>query len=153
MKQFIIISFLFFFYKSFAQEFEKGNISPTNKITLINELNSISDKTIDGTKTIIINFYIEKDLNPENLCIDHYVNDKKYKKFIKKNKLINQFFITEQNYNYDKKYVIEDKNNTIKNLLFENAEWCGNYIIIKPDGSFIRKYGEYIQDDIPHLLK
>ena len=123
------------------------------QITLINELNLLSGKTIDGSKTIIINFYIEKDLNPGNLCIDHYVNDKKYNKFIKKNKIINHLFITEQNYNYGKKNVFEDKNNTIKNLLFENAEWCGNYIIIKPDGSFIRKYGEYIQDDIPNLIK
>lgn len=153
MKQFIFLCFLLFFSKSIAQEFEKGKLSSSDKTILINELNLISEKTIDESNIIIINFYIEKDLNPDNLCIDYYVNDKKYKKFIKRNKKINQFFITEQNYNYNKKDVIEDKNNIIKTVLFENAKWCGNFIIIKPDGTFTKKYGEYRQDDIRNLIK
>ena len=67
-------------------------------------------------------------------------------------KNISQFFVTEKMYVYKKKSVAEDKNGIIKKLLFENATYCGNYIILLPDGRFYRRYGEYRQDEIPFLI-
>ncbi|MFC6267582.1 hypothetical protein [Frigoriflavimonas asaccharolytica] len=72
---------------------------------------------------------------------------------MKKYKNIIQYYIVEQMYNYKSKKVVEDKNGEIKKLLFGNADFCGNYIIIEPNGEYIKKYGEYQQDEIPKLIK
>jgi len=64
-----------------------------------------------------------------------------------------QFFITEKNYNYRKKYVFEDKEDLMKQLFFKYNFDCGNYIIIKNNGRILRRLGEYRQDKIKKKLK
>ena len=153
MKNVILFAFITFSVNFYSQGVGNGKISYEDKNKLIKELSSLSGVKIDETKTLILNFYVKPETEPNGSCIDHYTDDYAYKRFIKKNKDIVQFFISEKMYIYKNKKVIEDKNDFVRELIFDKAEQCGNYIIIKPNGEFIRKYGEYRQDEIPKLVK
>ena len=152
MKKIIVLGLIFFTGNCYSQGLENGKLTEENRIQLVEELSRLSGIKIDKTSTLILNFYTKPATAPNGSCIDHYTSDTSYKRFIKKNKTIVQFFITEKMYHYNKANVIEDKNEVIKKMVFENAKLCGNYIIIKPSGAFTRKYGEYRQDDIPKLV-
>ena len=130
---------------------EFGSLKEGERQQAIKSLERLTGKTLDTTKTIVINFYFKQPTNLQS-CINYYVNDKKYIKYFKNNKTETQFFITVKGFNYKKDYVFEDKENVIKDLFFKNELACGNYIIIKPNGHFLRHNGEYRQDEIPKLL-
>jgi hypothetical protein len=153
MKNILLFASLIFGTSFYSQGFEKGVLEENNRIELLGELAELSGIKIDKMSILVLNFYIKPETEPNGSCIDYYTNDYAYKRFIKKNKNIVQFFITEQSYVYNRRNVLEDKNDEIKKLLFEKAMSCGNYIIIKPNGEFIRKFGEYRQDEIPKLIK
>ena len=153
MKKIILFALLIFSTSFYSQGFDNGVLEENNRIKLLEELSQFSGIKIDKMSVVIVNFYIKPKTEPNGSCIDYYTNDYAYKRFIKKNKNIVQFFITEQSYFYNRKNVLEDKNDEIKKLLFEKAKSCGNYIIIKPTGEFIRKLGEYRQDEIPKLIR
>ena len=48
--------------------------------------------------------------------------------------------------------MFEDKEDIVRKLFFEYYFSCGNYIIIKKNGAFLRRYGEYQQDEIPEKV-
>lgn len=153
MKKFILYTLLTFSTSFYSQDFDRGVLEENNRIKLLEALSQLSGIKIDKMNVVVVNFYTKPKTEPNGSCIDYYTNDYVYLKFIKKNKNIVQFFITERSYVYSRKNVLEDKNDEIKKMLFENAKSCGNYIIIKPTGEFIRKFGEYRQDEIPKLIK
>lgn len=140
------------FIGRFLKKKDIGILSSSEKIKIYNALQNISTKKIDDSKTIIINFFYKDIPEPDGSCIDHYVTDKAYKKFLENNNSISQFFITEKNYEYKNKNVYQDKNDIIRATLFKYRFVCGNYIIIQPNGHFYRKLGEYKQDEIPQNL-
>lgn len=152
MKKVILILLMFITTNFYSQRLEDGILDENIRIELVEELFKLTGIKIDNTNIIILNFYIKPETVPNGSCIDYYTNDYSYKRFLKKNKNISQFFITEKAYDYKRKNVIFDKNGEIKKLLFENAKLCGNYIIIMPNGRYVRKYGEYRQDEIPKLI-
>ena len=152
MKRITFLGLLLFTTNLYSQVFDKGKLNEKDRINLIEELSNLTGLKIDQNKTIVINFYLAPEIEPNGSCIDYYTNDSSYKRFVKKNKNIIQFFITQKEYVYKKKRVIEDKNDLIRKMMFEKAEQCGNFIILKIDGEFIRKYGEYRQDEIPKLI-
>ena len=142
------------FIARFNKIIDIGILSSSEMSRIKNELQKISKKEIDSSKTIIINFFYKDNPEPnDKSCIDNYFNDEKYKKYLNKNKDIIQFFITEKDYNYKDKNVLQDSNDVIRSILFKYYSFCGNYIIIKPNGSFFRKIGEYRQDEIPKNVK
>lgn len=140
------------FIGRFLKKKEIGILSSSDKIKIYNAIQNISKKKIDDSKTIIINFFYKDNPEPNGSCIDYYVTDKAYKKFLDNNNSISQFFITEKNYDYKNKNVYQDKNDIIRATLFKYKFACGNYIIIQPNGNFYRKLGEYKQDEIPQNL-
>lgn len=140
------------FIGRFLKKRDIGILSSSEKIKIYNALQNISTKKIDYSKTIIINFFYKDIPEPDGSCIDYYVTDKAYKKFLDNNNSISQFFITEKNYDYKNKNVYQDKNDIIRATLFKYRFVCGNYIIIQPNGHFYRKLGEYKQDEIPQNL-
>ena len=113
----------------------------------------LTGKVVDASQTIIINFFYKEPVKNQAPCIDHYTADKKYLRFTRKHKEYVQFFITEKGFNYDQKTVYEDVEETISKLLFNDIVHCGNYIIIKPNGHYYKKVGEYRQDDNPSKIK
>ncbi|AWI24415.1 hypothetical protein [Flavobacterium pallidum] len=151
----ILLLIMFLCYKNLSAQYEmKGTLSNSERNTVISDLSKLTNTEIDTLKTIVINFYRSPDKKPSGNCIDFYTSDAKYIKFFKKKKSnAVQFFITEKSFHYEKPFVKEDTNNVIKNLLFTDAKQCGNYIIIKPDGKFLKRLSEYRQSDIPDIIK
>ena len=131
---------------------EIGKISNDDRLLLIDYLKRITNSEIDLTKNIVINFFFKPEKEPNGSCIDHYTSDGKYKRYFKKNDNDVQFFFTQKNYEYKKKEVFEDKDDMIRKLFFEYYFSCGNYIIIKKNGEFLREFGEYRQDEIPEKI-
>jgi hypothetical protein len=152
MKKIIFATFLLFSLNFYSQNFFDENLKENVRTEIVAELFELTGVKIEDSSIIIINFYINPVQIPNSSCIDHYTSDYSYNRYLKKNKNITQFFVTEKMYVYKKKNVVEDKNGIIRKLLFENATYCGNYIIILPDGKFYRRYGEYRQDEIPFLI-
>jgi hypothetical protein len=152
MKKIIFTAFLLFSLNFYSQNFFDENLKENVRTEIVAELLELTGVKIEDSSIIIINFYINPVQIPNGSCIDHYTSDYSYKRYLKKNKNISQFFVTEKMYVYKKKNITEDKNGIIKKLLFEDATWCGNYIIIAPDGKFYRRYGEYRQEEIPFLI-
>ncbi len=131
-----------------------GKLNTKDRITLINNLKKITNTQIDSSKNIVINFYYKKPKKAsKGSCIDHYTSDYKYQRYFKKSNTDLQFFITEKGYIYNKKNVFEDKDNSIRMQLFKYNFGCGNYIIIKKNGGYLRRFGEYNQDNILKQLK
>jgi hypothetical protein len=152
MKKIIFATFLLFSLNFYSQNFFDENLKENVRTEIVAELLELTGVKIEDSSIIIINFYINPVQISNSSCIDHYTSDYSYNRYLKKNKNITQFFVTEKMYVYKKKNVVEDKNGIIRKLLFENATYCGNYIIILPDGKFYRRYGEYRQDEIPFLI-
>ncbi len=153
MKRFLAVFFFLISVVLYSQNVENDKISEENRTKLIDELSRLSGTEVDKAKIIVLNFYLKPEKKPNGSCIDHYTNDSRYKRFIKKQKNVVQFFVTEQSYSYRGKNILEDKNGVVKNIAFEDARLCGNYIIIFQDGEVIRQFGEYRQDEIPKLLE
>ena len=141
--------------RMFAKEFliGEGMMSPEERLEIATELNKISRTVIDTSSTIIINFFYKGKTEPNGSCIDHYTNDSKYLRALERKKSIVQFFVTQQNYKYTKENSFEDANDLIRSKLFRYKFSCGNYVIIKPNGKFFRKLGEYQPDEIIENLK
>lgn len=138
--------------KLFLRE-KVGKIKAEERIDLIDYLEKISKTQIDSSNTIVINFFFKPPNPPNGSCIDNYTSSRKYRKYFKKNDGISQFSIVQKGFNYKKNNVLEDKERFIRNLLFKYYFSCGNYIIIKEDGSYLRRLGEYRQSEIPHKIE
>jgi hypothetical protein len=137
-----------------VQKEEYGRFSDEIKKLIFKELENISGKVINSEETVILNFFIKPESNPNGSCIDYYTSDVQFQNYVskKKKKKISQFFIVQESYSYDKNRVINDSNGSIEKLSFEDALGCGNYIIIKPSGEYYRKLGEYRQDKIKEIV-
>lgn len=132
---------------------ELGIIKEQDRLDIVSALEEITGQQIDPEKTIIINFFYEDLKNPSGACIDNYSTDRKYKKYLKQQVDITQFFVVEKGYIYSKKRAVEDRFDKIRKMLFFDKFHCGNYIIIKPNGHYFKQVGEYPQDDIPKILE
>jgi len=131
---------------------QTGVLQPIERDAVVKVLQQLTGKAIDASQTIIINFFYREPVKNQASCIDHYTFDKKYLRFINKHTDYAQFFITEKGFNYNQS-VYEDLNEAIRNLLFKDVVHCGNYIIIKPNGHYYKRVGEYRQDDISSKIK
>ncbi|WP_294823156.1 hypothetical protein, partial [uncultured Flavobacterium sp.] len=134
-----------------------GAITPEKRNEIIKYLTRISGKEISESQIMVVHFYYEDPESPANkrhgTCIDHYTGDRKYLQFFKNNPEAVQFFITAKDYVYDEKKTFEDKERLFQDEFFSHGGYCGNYIIIKPDGSYYKRIGEYRQDEIPGKVK
>lgn len=127
---------------------EMGKMPEKERLVIIKELERLSGREISPQQTIVINFYFkEADIN-QRPCIDRYTADKSYQRFFKRNTEYAQFFVTEGGFDYDKENVLEDKNGVVRDNAFPYIFHCGNYIIIKPNGRFLRRVSEHRQDQI-----
>ena len=131
---------------------EVGKISMKERNSLIQYLESITNEKIDSFKNIVINYFFKPPVNPNGSCIDNYTSDKKYKRYFKKNNRDIQFFFTQKGYEYNKKYVFEEKDEFIRKLFFKYYFSCGNYVILRSNGVFLLRRGEYRQDEIKNKI-
>ncbi|MGQ2984190.1 hypothetical protein [Flavobacterium sp.] len=134
-----------------------GSITPEKRNEIIQYLTGISGIKISDDQIIVVNFYYKDPETSANKrygsCIDHYTDDRKYLRFFKNNPAAVQFFITAKDYVYSKNKTLEDKGRIFQDGFFFYGGHCGNYIIIKPDGSYYKRIGEYRQDEIPGKIE
>ena len=130
--------------KLFNQE-RIGSMTAEKRNSIIEALYDITNSKIGKNQTIIINFYYFKPTDGKSSGINYYIKDKSFIRQAKR-KGIAQFFITEKGFKRHEN-TFEDINDQIRSLLFpENFAY--EYIIIKADGAFILRLGEYPQDQI-----
>lgn len=126
---------------------QKGKLQPGQRERIVQSLKVISGRYVEPEKTIIINFFYPDTQNPERPIIDRYVKDPTYKRQVKRNKEIEQFYVTSSGFVYDvQENVYQDKTGVIQEL-FRLGD-SSNYIIIKPDGSYLLRLGEHRRDEI-----
>ena len=123
--------------------------------TLKNHLNNISDQDILFENKIIINF-IDNDPRiynkgyqvPWDIFYGKIEND------LSKTEQCNHFWIINQKvkdlhyYHGNKINWIVDKNEIIRNLFFKYNGLNGGFVIIKPNGEYFLKVGEYQKSDV-----
>ena len=119
-------------------------------------LKDLSNKTIDSTQYIVINYltpYPERDNNSKTKS-GWNVLDRDYLKKLHKIANITQFYINAPDcnnlkYNHSKRIPwISDKQNLFRKLFFPYHVRYGNYILIKPNGKFYYYLGEHSKYEI-----
>tara|TARA_R110002124_G_scaffold120895_6_gene279034 strand:+ start:94103 stop:94726 length:624 start_codon:yes stop_codon:yes gene_type:complete len=123
-----------------------GQLNSEERKQFFQLLEKTTNNKVDTSTTVIINFFH----GGEGKSIKHHTRDRPYISKTRKIKELTQFFITEKGYFYShrKPPVFEDAYDIIRRLFFPIHFRGGNYLIIKPDGSFYRYYGEYPQSEI-----
>ena len=141
--------------KKIFQHDTKGFLDAEQVAIIRRVIEKLTAVQVQKTDTLVINFFIYPNKAPNGSCIDFYTGDRNYKSFFKKkkNSHIKQFFLTEATFEYKKDGVFRDKQAIIEDFCFNDAFDCGNYIIVYPDNSFIKKYGEYRQAEIIEYFK
>lgn len=131
-----------------------GQISDSLKLKIINFLESNSNFKINNTDKIIIDYAIDHNCNVIN-----NVNFNRYIKTIEENEDLALFLVID-NYDDKAKNQIVDNSGLIKNNFFKYINWnldnqykCGGVLLIYPDNSFLRIYGEYNPMDIFDRIK
>ncbi len=114
-------------------------------------LTELTDKPIDSTQNIVINYLTAYPIKDEkrNTRSRWNVLHRDYPKKLHKIANINQFWIHSSECDnleyYHQKRIkwIEDKDSLLKKLFFPYEVRYGNYILIKPDGKFYYYLGEH----------
>ncbi len=125
-----------------------GRISKNDLTKIKNQLQNTSKIKIDSSQTIVINFYPGIDncnKGPGNSTINALYN--KYIRKISKRKDVAQFFIYKQiegtnKYSRKTKW-LKDSHQLIERTFFKFHYPCSSYVIIKPNGNYYSKRGEY----------
>lgn len=136
---------------------KSGQLDEKSFTNLKSYLNELSEKQIDSTQNIVINYltaYPKKEENSKSRSA-WTVFDKDYLKKLHKIANINQFWINSPEcdnleYNHkDKINWISDKENLFKKLFFPyELIRYGNFLLIKPDGKFYYYLGEHGKSQI-----
>lgn len=121
-----------------------GQISDSLKLEIISFLESNANFKIKKTDKIIIDYAIDHKCNVIN-----NINYNRYIKTIEENEDLSLFIVID-NYDDKAKNQIVDNSDLIKNNFFKYINWnldnpyrCGGVLLIYPDNSFLRIYGEY----------
>ncbi|WP_104734530.1 hypothetical protein [Hanstruepera ponticola] len=128
-----------------------GQLDKTTFENLKSYLTELTDKTIDSTQNIVINYLTAFPKKADNTKSRSTWNilDKDYLKKLHNIADINQFWINSPEsdnlkyYHQNKINWIADKENLFKKLFFPYEVRYGNYILIKPDGKFYYYLGEH----------
>jgi hypothetical protein len=131
---------------------QDGNLNLKERELIIGQLEKISGKKIDNNQTIVINYFYEEATSNRRKMIEHYTEDRQYRKFFDKNSQYQQFFIKEKHVNFNRNKVVTDTDDVIRSLLFPYPISV-SYIIIWPDGKFYKQLNEYRLDEIPQKVK
>ncbi|WP_394667138.1 hypothetical protein [uncultured Chryseobacterium sp.] len=131
---------------------EKGVISKEAHKEAIDYINKITNAGIDEEYTIAICYFF-KPINEAQEIVAHQSSQRPYTNFFRKNKNVFNIFMTEKGYQSDVRNAYEDKEGKIKDLFFKYPFDHGNYIVIKPDGSFQKRIEEYNYHEILDFIK
>jgi hypothetical protein len=131
-----------------------GTINNTLRLNIISFLEANAAFKISSDDIILIDYAIDYRCNVAN-----NINFNKFIKAISERKNVALFLMID---NYDEVYKkqIVDKDDIIKNNFFKYINWklrddlkCGGALIVYPDNSFLRVYGEFNPMDILKKLE
>lgn len=125
---------------------ERGQLSAEQYKAFIDALREIEGDGVREGQTVVLHFFYKPKAPVNGGCIDFYTVDSRYKKQLRK-RGIQPIFIVQRGYKYEGS-AREDTYDRIRALLFPYDVQCGNYIIVKPNGAFYRRLGEYRQDQV-----
>jgi hypothetical protein len=133
-----------------------GQLDKSTFEKLKSYLKEISDKKIDSTQNIVINYLTAFPKKADNTKSRSTWNvlDNDYLKKLHEIADITQFWIHSPEtdnlkyYHQNKINWIADKKNLFNNLFFPYEVKYGNYILIKPDGKFYYYLGEHSKYEI-----
>lgn len=127
---------------------EIGVMSQSDRQNIINNLKALTGKKVSENQTIVIDFFCNpKPRENYKNFFAKYVNNGSYKRFFKQNVAdFIHFFISQKGYSPEKFY--EDKNQFFEKLFLNYTDSENHYIIIKPNGHFLRRLSEHRQDEI-----
>lgn len=128
-----------------------GHLDKKTFVNFKSYLSNISDKQIDSSQNIVINYLTPLPKKVDNIKSKSSWNvlEKHYLRKLHKIADIKQFWITSPEsdnlnfYHHNKINWISDKDNLFKNLFFPYDVRYGNFILIKPDGSYYYYLGEH----------
>lgn len=122
----------------------RGSISDSIRLILVRFLESNSNLKIEPTDRIIIDYAINHRCN-----IFNNIKLKEYIKTVEQMTDLAVFFVIDE-YDEKVKSQIVDNSDLVKNIFFNYINWnikedykCGGALVIYPDDTFIRIYGEY----------
>jgi hypothetical protein len=133
-----------------------GQLDKNTFENLKSYLTELTDKQIDSTQNIVINYLTAFPKKADNTKSRSTWNvlDEDYLKKLHKTADITQFWICSplsdnlKYYHQNKINWIADKESLFKNLFFPYEVRYGNYILIKPDGKFYYYLGEHSKYEI-----
>jgi len=127
---------------------EIGVMSKTDRLEIIKNIEALTGKTVNENQTIVIDFFcIPTPRESYKNFFNGYVNDGAYNKFFKKNEReFVHFFISQKGYTPEKFY--EDKDRFFESVFLNYIDGNNHYIIIKPNGHFLRRLSEHRQNEI-----
>ncbi|NIK92743.1 hypothetical protein GZ212_11325 [Mangrovimonas sp. CR14] len=133
-----------------------GQLDESTFENLKSYLTELTDKTIDSTQNIVINYLTAFPKKADNTKSSSTWNvlDKDYLKKLHKIADINQFWINSpesdnlEYYHQNKINWIADKESLFEKLFFPYEIRYGNFILIKPDGKFYYYLGEHSKYEI-----
>lgn len=132
-----------------------GKLTNENHEILKNHLSHISDYNINFTKKVIINF-IDNDprVHMGNYQVPWDIFYGNIENELAEIDQLNHFWIINERvkelyyYHGNKISWIVDKENTIRDLFFQYEGLNGGFVIIKPNGDYFLKVGEYQKSDV-----
>lgn len=131
---------------------EYATIEPSQLEEVRRFLEHASGRTVRRDHYLIINYYHRQSYEPSGSCFRNYVRDKKYKRFLKQQEQVSQFFVTSPDFRTQEPNIVHDAENIIGRAMFRWSMDCGSFVIVSPNGTIFRHWGEYRQDDIPKRL-
>lgn len=132
---------------------EKGVISKETHKEVVDYINKITNAEIDEKYTVAICYFF-RPVNMDAGIVEQQFLHSSYTGLFRENgKKVFIFFMTEKGYQSDVKNVYEDKEGKIKDLFFKYPFEYGNYIAIKPDGSFQKRIQKYNYHEILDFIK
>ncbi|APG64287.1 hypothetical protein LPB136_02385 [Tenacibaculum todarodis] len=136
-----------FYIKAVKEKF--GRISKEIHEKIKNNLITVSNSKINSNQTIIINYFPKKDkcLGNTGWNNSFLKLTKTYTTVLKEKKNIKQFFIFKDDKivkNFSKEFQwYKDNSQLIEKTFFKFHYPCFSYVIIKPNGNYYTKRGEY----------
>lgn len=137
-----------------------------NYDSIIKKLEKVTNKKFKNSNTLLIEYYFKDDLctqNRNNKWSKSEISSRKsyttpIKKELEKKEiamivLFDNDIILKNKPKRKNEYYYKDINNYFKNKFFKNPTTCGSFALIKPNGQYIIRNGEYRADFMAQHLK
>jgi len=129
----------------------KGVVSLDKRKSITDYIYKITGRKITPNQNIVISYYNSEKRKGD--CMNFQLKDKELRKYFKNNTQSFQIAFARKENMRNIKNLYIDAENIIRDNLFSEFWGCGNYIIIRPDGRYLKELGEHHPHDIIKDIK